>query len=169
MKNLNLIIFAAAFISGAAFARPVQTMHHSNEPAEFGVGVILGDPTGLSAKYNLDSVQAIDLGIGWSFTGNGRLHVHGDYLRHVRGIFDIESASFDLHYGIGGRFKLRESDSKKSKNDTDPKIGLRLPVGLDYTFQNVPIETFVEAALIVDLAPTTQADFNAGIGARWFF
>src|SRR5689334_6062579 len=62
----------------------------------FGIGVILGEPMGGSAKFWTNDKNAIDVGIGWSIGGdrffsgkqkpysNGspRVHYHADYLTH---------------------------------------------------------------------------------------
>jgi hypothetical protein len=49
----------------------------------FGLGIILGEPTGISAKYWTGSTTALDFGLGYSFEKNSRMHLHADYLFHV--------------------------------------------------------------------------------------
>ncbi len=141
------------------------TAHAGTAHGPFGLGLIVGEPTGVSTIYNLDDSQSIDAGIGWSFTNSGKFHLHTDYLRHFHSIIDVDSGSVDMHYGLGARIKMEENNKKEDET----YFGVRIPVGLDYNFENMPIDIFLEAALIVDLAPETRADFNAGIGGRWYF
>ncbi len=125
----------------------------------FGLGIILGEPTGLSAKYWLTKKNAIDGGIAWSFKGSGFLHVHGDYLWHFPNVFK-SSERFVLYTGPGIRF----GGGKRGG-----VFGIRVAGGIEYWPKGAPVDIFVEIAPIVDLAPSTRASFNAGIGVRYFF
>ncbi|HLA99887.1 MAG TPA: hypothetical protein VJO14_00750, partial [Bacteroidota bacterium] len=49
----------------------------------FGLGVVLGEPTGFSFKGWIDSRSAIDAGLAWSFLHETTFHVHVDYLMHT--------------------------------------------------------------------------------------
>ena len=49
---------------------------------DFGIGIILGEPTGLSLKYWLDEERAIDGAAAWSYSENDSFQLHGDYLIH---------------------------------------------------------------------------------------
>ena len=75
-----------------------------------GIGVIVGEPTGLSLKKWIGDDRALDAGIAWSFSENDSLHLHADYLFHR---FDLLSCSgargrLPVYFGIGGRLKLKE-------------------------------------------------------------
>ena len=124
-----------------------------------GMGVILGDPTGLSGKIWLGPHTAVDGAVAWSFRNESAFHIHGDYLFHNFGLFKIEKGILPLYYGIGGRIKL--------ENDT--RVGVRLPVGMNYLFQNSPLDIFLEVVPILELIPATEFNFNAALGARFFF
>ncbi len=163
------------------FTMFVSCLAYSNvdHTSRFGLGLMLGEPTGISGKYNIDEKQSIDFGVGLAFVDHGRFHLHADYLLHVRDIFDVESGDFDLHYGVGARLKTRDrdyyEDRRKNGNgtytnkDTDPRLGVRVPVGLNYSFDQIPLELFVEIAAVLDVIPEVDLDFNAAIGARWYF
>ena len=49
------------------------------------------------------------------------------------------------------------------------KLGIRIPVGIEYLFGNVPLGAFFELVPILNLRPDTEFDFEAGIGIRFFF
>ncbi|KPL17894.1 MAG: hypothetical protein AMJ92_10480 [candidate division Zixibacteria bacterium SM23_81] len=130
----------------------------------FGLGIILGEPTGLSLKQWVDGKAAIDGAIAWSFGRHDALHLHADYLVHNFTLFKMEQGKLPLYYGIGGRIKFEENG-----NDEDTKIGVRIPVGISYILANSPLDIFLEIAPLLDLTPSTEFDLNGAIGIRYFF
>ncbi len=125
----------------------------------FGLGVILGEPTGFAFKGWMDSKSAIDAGLAWSFLHETTFHVHVDYLLHTDAL--TKRSDMPAYYGIGGRIKTggRGGD----------RIGVRIVGGLVYYLPESPIDIFVELAPILDFAPSTNFQINGGIGARYFF
>ncbi len=134
----------------------------------FGIGFEAGNPTGLSMKYWLDNITAVDSLIAWSFSSekNSYFHLSSDYLYHFFGILDTKGIPIPLYCGGGLRFGYGE---KISENGKDYKLGLRLPVGIEFIISNIPIDIFVEIAPIFDVIPKTDFDLNGGLGARYFF
>jgi hypothetical protein len=127
----------------------------------FGLGIIVGEPTGIDAKYWLGSDSALQGAVAWSTSSNSSLHLHLDYIVHKWNIIDVSSGSMPLYFGVGGRIKFRD--------DKDDDIGIRVPIGLSYMFANDPFDVFLEVVPILDLSPDTDFGFNAAIGGRWFF
>ncbi len=125
----------------------------------FGLGVILGEPTGLSFKTWIGSTTAIDGGIAWSFVGKGSFHLHIDYLVHNFNIFKVDKGKLPLHYGIGLRIKAEEKS----------RVGVRIPVGICYIFKKAPLDVFFEIGPLLDLAPKTDFGITANIGIRYYF
>ena len=126
----------------------------------FGLGIIVGEPTGFSLKKWLSPKTALDAAIAWSFARESSLHIHADYLIHAFDEFDTKE-SVPLSYGIGGRLK--------SSKGGDARLGLRGVIGIGYFFREAPIDLFFELAPILDVAPTTELSINGGFGARYFF
>lgn len=138
----------------------------------FGLGVIIGEPTGFSAKLWTSSVNAFDFGVGWSvggdrigkykgiYDGGSRLHFHVDYLWHA---FDAihSSVRFPLYYGFGGRIN--------SGGGYDGSVALRGVFGIAWLPHNMPIDVFLELVPSLQLASITGFGIDAGIGARYFF
>lgn len=129
---------------------------------QFGLGVIAGEPTGPCFKLWTSQRTAIDGAVAWSFAKNARIHLHADYLFHVYDLIDVETGRLPFYYGIGGRIRFADGDR-------DDNIGVRIPVGLAYQVENVPLDVFFEIVPILDLAPDTDLDFNAALGVRYFF
>lgn len=124
-----------------------------------GLGIIVGEPTGISFKYWTSSTTAFDAALAWSFIDEGAFHIHGDYLFHNMRLISVPEGKLPFYYGIGARIK--------TANDT--KLGVRVPLGLAYLFQNAPIDIFLEIVPILDLTPKTDFGINAALGARYFF
>jgi hypothetical protein len=125
----------------------------------FGLGLILGDPTGLSAKAWLSPANAVDIGMAWSFRSKGFLHIHADYLWHFTRAIQSQER-FVLYTGIGGRLGVGDEKSR---------LGIRVVGGIAWWPRDVPLDVFLEIAPILDLAPATELSANGGIGARFYF
>ena len=136
-----------------------------------GLGIILGEPTGISFKNRIGDDKAIDGGVAWSFSGHESIHFHIDYLIHKDGHIrtDEVQGSFPLYYGIGGRLKLRDANDGNDKNSKDSLLGVRIPLGLSYLISDMPMDFFIEIVPVLDIVPDTDFDLNAAIGARFYF
>ena len=147
-------ILLAVFFLMLTFA-PVSKAQTSG----FGIGLILGEPTGISVKNYISQCVAIDGAVAWSFTGGDALHVHADMLYHKFDQFDIEHGHLALYYGPGARLAVGEH----------LWLGARFPVGVSYTLDEHIFESFLELAPTFDLTPKTDFSIHAGIGIRFYF
>lgn len=147
-------------------AKPV-----SGQDNGFGIGLILGEPTGVSAKLWTSPTNAFDFGLGVSLGGDrikykgyynndSRLHFHMDYLWHA---FNAISSSerFPLYYGVGGRFN--------SGGGYESSLGIRGVVGIAWLPRSTPIDVFIELVPVFQVTPLTGLGIDAGIGIRYFF
>ncbi|KPK74533.1 MAG: hypothetical protein AMJ89_06065 [candidate division Zixibacteria bacterium SM23_73] len=125
----------------------------------FGLGVILGEPTGISGKLWIEDSKAIDGAVAWSFDDESAMHLHADLLFHSSNISKVEMSKLLLYYGIGGRIKFEE----------DSKAGVRVPLGINYIPSKGPLDVFLEIVPILDLAPSTDFGLSGAIGIRYFF
>ncbi|MCU0342410.1 MAG: porin family protein [Ignavibacterium sp.] len=126
----------------------------------FGLGILVGEPTAVSAKYWTSGSTAFDFGIGYSFEKNSYLNIHADYLFHVKNIFET-AENISLYYGPGARLRFVENATTR--------LGFRFDVGLVWIPRNAPIDVFIEVAPLLDIIPETDFSFNGGIGVRYFF
>ena len=129
------------------------------EGKDFGLGIIVGEPTGISLKSWMRESTALDGAIGWSTRHRDFLYVHGDYLVHNFAWLEVETGKLPFYYGVGGRIKLRDDDST---------VGVRIPVGLAYLFAKVPLDVFFELVPSLDLVPDTAFRLDGAIGIRYF-
>jgi len=151
MRRAGLAILAVLVVCGSAAA----------QDSGLGLGVILGEPTGLTVKWWVGRGAAMDAAAAWSLEKRSSFHLHVDYLLHNLSLFKVETGRLALYYGMGGRIKFREDD--------DEKVGLRIPVGMDYLFAGAPFDVFLEIVPLVDLIPGTDFDMNGSVGIRYWF
>jgi len=138
----------------------------------FGLGVILGEPTGISAKLWTTPVNALDFGFGWSvggdrigtyygsYNGGRRVHFHMDYLWHAFDAIDSRER-FPLYYGFGGRIN--------NGAGYDQSLAVRGVIGIAWLPHDTPIDVFLELVPSFQLTSSTGMVIDAGLGARYFF
>lgn len=127
----------------------------------FGVGVIIGEPTGVSMKYWLDDSSAIDAALAVSLSHDNPFQFHADYLIHSTSSLTSSELKGRLpwYYGIGGRIK----------EDHDTHIGVRVPVGITYMFADTPMDFFAEVAPVLDVTPKVDLSVTGAVGLRYYF
>lgn len=125
----------------------------------FGMGVVLGEPSGITGKLWQADQNAFSGTAAWSFRGQSTIHLHLDYQRHNFDIISPQTGSMALYYGVGGRLLVGDRD----------RAGIRIPLGISYFFVNEPLELFFEVAPILDLIPGTEFSGNSGFGVRYYF
>jgi len=158
----TIAVLFTFFLFAASAVMPAGEAHaQDRDGGNFGIGVILGEPTGITPKVWVSNSTAFAAGVAWSFSGNNTMHMHLDYQLHNFQVIQVEQGSMSLYYGLGGRMLFREN--------RDDKVGLRLPLGINYLFSGAPVEAFLEVAPVLDLAPSTDFSANGGIGIRYYF
>lgn len=125
-----------------------------------GLGIILGEPTGISLKYWTDKTTAFDAAVAWSVGKNGGMHFHGDYLWHNFNLINVGNNQLPVYYGIGFTF---------GAGGDDPRVGVRGVAGLAYLVTSIPLDIFLELVPVFELSPSTGLGFNGAIGVRYFF
>ncbi|MFH1312767.1 MAG: hypothetical protein ABIJ00_06020 [Candidatus Eisenbacteria bacterium] len=147
-----LIVLAAVLV---CVAGSVQ------ESSGIGLGIVIGEPTGVSFKQWMTDGTALAGAAAWSFENEGAFHAHVDYLFHRRpAVAEADAGRVLLYAGIGGRIKAEEDDST---------IGVRVPLGIDYVLAGPPLDVFFEVAPVLDVAPSTEFRVNGGVGIRYYF
>jgi hypothetical protein len=123
----------------------------------FGIGVILGEPTGLSLKKWTSQRGAFDVGVGWSISTE-YLHVHADYLVHFMNAIGVNQGQLPLYLGLGASLNLTDNT----------QFGARVPLGINYIFGDVPLDLFAEIAPGLRLVPDTHFMLEGGVGIRFW-
>ena len=157
----------ALLLSGTAQAQEHRTVDFNFEepPEGIGVGIVLGDPSGLSVAYRAGEHHAVQVDFGYNFNKD-RVHVSADYLYNVV-ILDTPEMSgvrFPVYIGVGGRYQNYGVDL-----DDDAGFGIRIPVGMAVLPRTLAIDPFVEIVPVMLIAPETKASLEGGVGCRLYF
>jgi hypothetical protein len=147
---------------------------------KIGVGVELGDPTGLTAKFWTSPTNALDFGLGFWTYGNGACFndANGqvcDAFGHTNGTFNMDylwqsniirgTAQLDWHIGGGGRMVWWGGCTSDCI-----ALSARAPVGLDLMFTNPNfVEVFFEIAPAFWVFPNLGLGFDGDLGVRLYF
>lgn len=130
---------------------------------EIGVGFIVGEPTGLSLKSWTGNDNAVDVGLAWSLGRYDAINIHADYLWHNYEVFsEVDSGTMPLYYGVGGRVVFGDH----IYGQDDAVLGARVPVGINYLFDDAPVGLFLEVAPVFNVIPEPDFDVDGGIGVR---
>jgi len=140
----------------------------AEEKGVFGVGLLVGEPTGVSLKYYLGDDKAIDAGLGGAFLSKG-LQIHGDFLWHPWILESKPSFVLPVYVGVGARLLDRNGGAR---NEDHFRIGARAVGGVLFDFREVPLDVFVEVAGVADYRTVGDPfglDLNLGAGVRYYF
>jgi len=133
----------------------------SGQKSGLGLGLMLGEPSGLAGKYWLSEHNALDFGIGAGFLGdNSGFAFHADYLYHMNDLINWKYKTI-FYYGFGIRMRF--------PSDSSTTLGVRGVAGILMVIKNLPIDMFFELAPSFRLLPTTGLDFDMAIGGRYYF
>ena len=153
----------------------------------FGLGLELGEPSGLNGKVFVSHNAAIDFGVGYIYDhyyyrdGHG-FHAYADLLFHPLVLAHADAFELPLYVGPGIRFwDFRYCDTAPNPRvcyDGGSAIGIRVPIGIDFDFNNVPLDIFLQFVPVLDFLSggyyTTYdhrehfgVDFSAGV-RFWF-
>ena len=164
---VSLVLVLVLALGGAARADDATQGTSGSKKGTFGIGIILGEPTGICAKLYLKDDQAIQAAAGGAFVGGG-LQLDADYVFHPWILEDRDSFVLPVYLGPGVRF------IEYTGNPEVFAAGLRAVVGMLFDFKNVPLDAFVEVAGVGEYrfgGPTKgfAPALNAGAGVRYYF
>jgi hypothetical protein len=147
-----LTIAAIAFLLTLSLTPTLQ----AEDRSEFGLGIVLGEPTGLNAQFYWNQNSAVDFTAAWSL--GDWLTVAGDY--QIYNYLGDAPREWRWYYGLGSYMTFPD--------DEDLTLGVRVPVGLKYHFPYSVIDAWAEVAPGIELLEDTQAILHGGIGLTFW-
>lgn len=159
-------------VTAIMFAASTQVFSQSiGKGDNFGFGIILGEPTGLTLKVYTEPREALIFNIGASYFGSPRIDV--DYIWHFEAFnSDVVSlyAGPGLVFGIGESngfwYKDRGKFYVRDKNQLG--LGVRGMFGLNFVPRRTPLEFFLEFGVLLGLAPEFGSAVDAALGMRFY-
>jgi hypothetical protein len=119
----------------------------------FGLGLELGEPTGLNGKWFFSPKVALDFGVGaiyGHYYYDDGMNLYGDILFHPVSL--ASSPSFELPFYVGFGLRYWEFDYCYM-NVCDyggSTFGMRIPFGLSFDFNNAPVDIFMQLVPVFD-------------------
>jgi hypothetical protein len=135
--------------------------------ADVGLGLFVGQPTGLDLKIGLSPRGGLDLLFGWDDFRDGRDHyAHVTYLATLA-MGHGDAVNVPIRLGIGGAIY----DDGNFDNGTN--LAVRAPLQIGLRFRRTPIEIYGEVALLLTFVGDHRfhdyVDLDGGIGFRVYF
>lgn len=136
-----------------------QDAEAQRAPGSVGVGLQLGEPSGLSVKvYNPQSVS-YDFLAAYDLNEFFYVNGHGTYEAHLG-----SSSNAHAFFGPGAFLGVRDNEGDA---DDDVEAGLSATAGLSYVISRVELYARVTPRLA--LTPATEGDLGGGFGIRYYF
>lgn len=155
----------AAGVVHAQSPLPNQDNGMEGPATGFGLGAVVGTPSGLAMAWRPDPAQAVQVATGFSGQ-QGRFALNADYVRTVWAFFsDDQSWILPLYVGAGVRFRTAADEANERTADQSG-LGVRVPVGIRVYPEDVRLDIFAEAAPALHFAPAPTVAFDFGIGVR---
>jgi hypothetical protein len=129
------------------------------DSGSFGLGLIVGQPTGLTAAFELSEKTAIDAALGLSIFDGRDFYLHVEFLYYLPTLLNENAFDLNAYLGIGGWFVAAG----------DAVIGARAPFGLSLDFNNAPIQIFAELSVLLAVAPDAKGSIRGAAGFRYYF
>lgn len=143
-------------------------------PEGFGIGLQVGEPSGLALALRRDEVTNLQAAVAWSFS-DARLHVNADYTRALF-VFETEDAPnvrFPFYVGLGGRVRVSGDNGGSSNNnrrgdDEGSSIGARVPIGITVLPREQRVDVYLEGAPVLLVLPEADVGWDAALGVRFY-
>jgi hypothetical protein len=152
--NYSILLCGMTLALGGLLCPSYAESSKVGNPRDIGIGLAVGQPTGVSGKYWLDTHVAVDGFLGYHFSDE--FDMHADLLYHAFSLLPITQGRLPIYFGVGGRALLGDSD----------QFGFRFPVGVSYLFPDNPLEGFVELAPVMKVTSGIAAYMDFMVGAR---
>lgn len=175
LRTALLPLLLVATVAGDADARRNRRLGGSRYVSNgtFGLGLELGSPFGLNGKYFLSDSGALNFGLG----GNGYyrgdrdgFNLYLDYLWHPTSLANPPEFQLPLYVGIGGRLW---SFDDTALEDDGLAFGLRIPFGIAFDMNNIPLDFFIQITPTIDFFSGYRDNigfwFDASVGVRFWF
>ncbi|MGE5085943.1 MAG: hypothetical protein ACM3MG_06540 [Bacillota bacterium] len=147
----------------AAMTLTLTILIANSAHAENALGIVIGDPTGLSGRFNMDAEHSLEGALAITSEHYHGLHLHGTYLWDQARTFHLQNSHpVYMYYGLGARIISID----RGDHDGDIALAARAPIGLLIKINNPNLEFFGELAAALNVTPNVNADLDVGIGCR---
>jgi hypothetical protein len=158
---MSMRCLAVVAIACSALTLAPRTARAEGGP--FGLGIIVGQPTGVTAAYRLGDRTAIDGALGVDLFEGRRFYLHGTFLFVLPDLLGGGSVGLSPYLGPGVFVNDRGGNNDRLG------IGVRAPFGLSLDFRRAPLQIFGEFAVLLPLIPDPDLGIGGAVGFRYYF
>ncbi len=149
MKRILVILVVCL-----AVVMPITAAEPVSDVGDISVGLALGVPSGVSAKYVFDDNISFDAVVGYGLSAKPVV-LRTDALY---GFDKFTIGTVDLYPYVGGGLNVGFFNGFS--------FGIDVPAGISYHFDNPAVEIFLEVVPGITVIPF-DFSFSGGIGARY--
>ncbi|PNR91068.1 hypothetical protein HWHPT5561_00980 [Petrotoga sp. HWH.PT.55.6.1] len=143
MKKIGVSLFAVIVLTAVVFSAPL------------GLGVKVGEPTGLYIRSYSSNTSFAGITAAWSFANDSFL-IDSDFNALSPNLFG------DIGFSYGGGLHVGVASSELS-------VGVRMPLALNFEIPSTPLLTFLELAPGFNVIPETKFNLSGGLGFGYIF
>ncbi len=161
MRSTRIRLLGLALLFVAVGATGSDPAHADTAGGRFGLGGMVGKPTGLSAQVRLGGPllgSALDAAVGLELLDNNHLYAHLDYVVFALTLVQGDAVVMPAYFG-GGLFV----------RDATAGFGARLVGGLQIDLRHTHLGFFAEIAVRMSLVNQFDAALGGSIGLRYYF
>lgn len=161
--------------SGLTYKRYLSNSSHA---FELGIGSVQPGRNQFYYQNSFDEYDKFDNDVYQTHSIESTLYLQGRYLKQYPFPIEGVAGDFEWYWGIGALFKVAKvnyrfrDDNGFSQRDivTDVDFGPEVPLGMEYTFEDVPLTLFSEIGLVIELTdrPGTLL-LKGAVGIRYNF
>ncbi|PIU00912.1 MAG: hypothetical protein COT74_03140 [Bdellovibrionales bacterium CG10_big_fil_rev_8_21_14_0_10_45_34] len=163
MTSLGFTLSILLFVTG--FLTLGECRAAAGNSRTVGVGLILANPTGVSANFKVSPRNSIDGAVAF----DSDPHLHGTYLFQQYDAIQVNNYKFDWYAGLGARLRFRKERDAQLVDSRKIHLGPRFSAGLGFPISQRQFDAFAEIAPTVELVPRVEVDFGFALGARIYF
>lgn len=145
----------------ALFTLSFQYALHAQRPGGVGIGVQLGDPSGLSLNLPTGGRASVDLLAAWDLDDFFFLNGHALFMQPLN-----SAPNFGVFYGPGAFIGVRDRDRGRWDFDDQVYAGASGTIGLNYFIDQ--FEIYLRATLRLQLIDRTDGSAGGGLGLRYY-
>lgn len=155
MKKIVLVFLIVFSLSAHTLASP-----------NYSLGIVLGDFTGMSFQvdkisYSRKKSTALDFALNFN-TGMEYFCLYVDYLLKDNNVVKKVDFTGELPFLCGIGLKMNSYGKENG-------YGLRLILGFEYIFKEIPFNVFGTLSPTIDLKPKTSLYLSPSFGVRYCF
>jgi hypothetical protein len=191
MKKSLLLFFVLFYISASAQHQGIglrvgdpsgitykRYLPNSLHALEFALGSTQPGRNQSYYQNSFDEYDKFDNMIYQSHSVESTLYLQGRYLKQYPFPIEGVEGSFEWYWGIGALFKIAKVNYRYRDTDanfyrdvvTDVDFGPEIPLGMEYTFQDVPLTVFSELSIVIELTDRPGILLLKGaVGIRYNF